>query len=92
MPADEMAILGASASDGMVLTPNLAQSRNILSPASEQLNHCGLVSSDAIWQQRSGSTLAQVMACCLMAPSHYLSNLPTHIKDRDLDYFLCNYP
>ena len=29
--------------------------------------------SDAIWQQRSGSTLAQVMACCLMAPSHYLT-------------------
>ena len=29
--------------------------------------------SDAIWQHRSGSTLAQVMACCLMAPSHYLN-------------------
>ena len=29
--------------------------------------------SDAIWWQRSGSTLAQVMACCLMAPSHYLN-------------------
>ena len=29
--------------------------------------------SDAIWPQRSGSTLAQVMACCLMAPSHYLN-------------------
>ena len=28
---------------------------------------------DAIWWHRSGSTLAQVMACCLMAPSHYLS-------------------
>ena len=26
--------------------------------------------SDAIWQHRSGSTLAQVMACCLTAPSH----------------------
>ena len=36
------------------------------------LTHCGLVSSDAIWQQRSGSTLTQVMACCLTAPSHYL--------------------
>ena len=31
-----------------------------------------LRSSDAIWLQRSGSTLAQVMACCLTAPSHYL--------------------
>ena len=29
--------------------------------------------SGTIWRQRSGSTLAQVMACCLMAPSHYLS-------------------
>ena len=29
--------------------------------------------SDAIWRQRSGSTLAQVMACCLAAPSHYLN-------------------
>ena len=29
--------------------------------------------SDAIWGQRSGSTLAQVMACCLMATSHYLN-------------------
>ena len=27
--------------------------------------------SDAIWWHRSRSTLAQVMACCLMAPSHY---------------------
>ena len=29
--------------------------------------------SDAIWWQRTGSTLAQVMACCLTAPSHYLN-------------------
>ena len=29
--------------------------------------------SDAIWRQRSGSTLAQVMACCLSAASHYLN-------------------
>ena len=29
--------------------------------------------NDAIWRQRSGSTLAQVMACCLMAPSHYVN-------------------
>ena len=29
--------------------------------------------SDAIWWQKSGSTLAQVMACCLTAPSHYLN-------------------
>ena len=29
--------------------------------------------SDTIWQHRSGSTLAQVMACCLTASSHYLN-------------------
>ena len=29
--------------------------------------------SDTIWRQRSGSTLAQVMACCLTAQSHYLN-------------------
>ena len=29
--------------------------------------------SDTKWPQRSGSTLAQVMACCLTAPSHYLN-------------------
>ena len=34
--------------------------------------------SDAIWQQRSGSPLAQVMACCLMAPSHYLHQCWLH--------------
>ena len=29
--------------------------------------------SDAIWRQKSGSTMAQVMVCCLTAPSHYLN-------------------
>ena len=29
--------------------------------------------SDAIWRQRSRSTLVRVMACCLTAPSHYLN-------------------
>ena len=29
--------------------------------------------NDTIWWQISGSTLAQVMACCLTAPSHYLN-------------------
>ena len=28
---------------------------------------------DAVWQHRSGSKLAQVMAWCLIAPSHYLN-------------------
>ena len=35
------------------------------------LNSLG--SGDAIWPQRSGSTLAQAMACCLRAPNHYLN-------------------
>ena len=30
--------------------------------------------SDAIWHWRSWSTLVQVMACCLTAPSHYLNH------------------
>ena len=29
--------------------------------------------TDTIWRHKSGSTLAQVMACCLTAPSHYLN-------------------
>ena len=29
--------------------------------------------SDAIWRHISGSTLVQVMACCLTAPSHHLN-------------------
>ena len=32
-----------------------------------------LWSSDTIWRHKSGSTLVQAMACCLMAPSHYLN-------------------
>ena len=31
--------------------------------------------SYTIWQQRTESTLAQVMACCLTAPSHDLTNV-----------------
>ena len=37
-----------------------------------KLTHCGL-SSGIIWRHRYGSTLAQVMSCCLLAPSHYLN-------------------
>ena len=32
-----------------------------------------LTPCDAIWRHGSGSTLVQVMACCLKAPSHYLN-------------------
>ena len=37
------------------------------------LHQAALRPSDAIWRHRSGSTLAQVMAWCLTAPSHYLN-------------------
>ena len=39
------------------------------------MNHSfnSLRPSDAIWRQWSWTTLAQVMACCLTAPSHYLN-------------------
>ena len=37
--------------------------------------------NDVIWQHWSGSTLAQVIACCLMAPSHYLNHYWLIIKD-----------
>ena len=33
-----------------------------------------------MWQQRSGSTLTQVMACCLTTPSHYLNQCWLIIK------------
>ena len=61
--------------------------------------------NDAIWQHRSGSTLAQVMVCCLTAPSHYfnqcwliISKIQLHSSDgnftRDTsvmnDYYLGN--
>ena len=36
--------------------------------------------NDAIWRHRSGSTVAQVMACCLTAPSHYLNQCWLIIK------------
>ena len=36
------------------------------------INFNSLWPIDTIWWHRSGSTLAQVMACCLMPPSHYL--------------------
>ena len=56
--------------------------------------------NDAIWLCRSGSTLAQVMACCLMAPSHYLNQvwLPSQDNFREnaqknckkFKYFFCS--
>ena len=47
--------------DRVSLWPNSKRPLNSLRP------------SDAIWRQWSWTTLAQVMACCLTAPSHYLN-------------------
>ena len=44
--------------------------------------------SDAIWRQRSGSTLAQVTACCLTAPSHYLNQRWLLIGEVLLHFYL----
>ena len=36
--------------------------------------------NNAIWIHRSGQTLTQVMACCLVAPSHYLHRYIMSLK------------
>ena len=38
-------------------------------------------SSDTIWRQRTGSTLAQVIVYCLTAPNHYLNQCLTEISE-----------
>ena len=57
--------------------------------------------SDTIWWYSSGSTLAQVMACCLMAPSHYLNQCwllirevlwHTHVKNFTLSAIMQSCP
>ena len=41
----------------------------------------GLLTHKVTWWHRSRSTLAQVMACCLMAPSYYLNQYWLIIKE-----------
>ena len=53
---------------------------------SSELN--SLWPSDIVWQHRSGSTLTQVMACCLMAQGHYLSQCWLIIIDQQI---LCSH-
>ena len=53
----------------------------------KNLNFDSLWPKDAIWRHTSGSTLAQVMACCLMTPSHCLNQWWHIIK-----YVLCHSP
>ena len=47
--------------------------------------------SDAIWWHRSRSTLPQVMACCLTAPSHHLNQYWLIIKGILLHAPECNF-
>ena len=35
---------------------------------------------DATWQHRPGSTLAQIMVCCLTSPSHYMNQYWLFVK------------
>ena len=46
---------------------------------------------DAIWRQRSWSKLAQVMAWCLMAPSHYLNQYWLTISNVQCQIFEGNF-
>ena len=55
----------------------------------QQLN--SLWPSDAICRQRSGSTLAQVMAWCLTAPSHYLNQCWLIISEVQWHSYLGNF-
>ena len=51
---------------------------NILSVIESHREINSLWPSDAVWRHGSGSTLAQVIACCLTAPSHYLNHYLFH--------------
>ena len=53
------------------------------------LNSLGL--SDTIWRHKSGSTLAQVMACCLTAPSHCLNQCWLFISEIQWYSSECNF-
>ena len=68
MAADDMATQGARASAAMLL--NWVSQ---IIPVINTRTVNSLRPSDAIWRHRTMSTLAQVMACCLTAPSHYLN-------------------
>ena len=52
--------------------------------------------SDTKWRHRFGSTLAKVMACWLMAPSHYLDGLVQEIFNSSVLavelHLSCTYP
>ena len=47
--------------------------------------------SDTVWGHKSGSTLAQIMACCLTAPSHYLNQCWLIISKVQWQSSECNF-
>ena len=54
-------------------TPKMKSNMRLIDNNKGGFTYNSLRPSDAIWRWRSRSTLAQVMACCLTAPSHYLN-------------------
>ena len=58
------------------------------SPGKCGSNFNSLWPKDAIWHQRSGSTLVQVMACCLTAPSHLPESMLTDHQWSQLTFIL----
>ena len=50
-----------------------------------------LTPSDAMRRQRSGATLAQVIACCLTAPNHYLNQCWLIISKAQWHSSECNF-
>ena len=60
----------------------MRQGTRIVVPIMATICHVNsLWPSGTIWRHRSGSTLTQVMALCLMAPSHYLNQRWLLISD-----------
>ena len=70
-------VVGSSTCHNELYQFSKAACRQSKHMAANQLTHNSVINSlwpsDAIWRQWSRSTLMQVMACCLTAPSHYLN-------------------
>ena len=66
--------------------------RSHLAKVSRSLVLNSLWPGDAIWRHGTGSILAQVMACCLTAPIHYLSWCWLIIHHRVLSWENLNIP
>ena len=80
------------ATHSMLLSSKICSQQTNIFLLHQNLRINSLWPSDAIWRQRSGSTLAQVLACCLMAPSHYLNQCCLLIKEVLWPYSTANTP